>query len=77
MEELKRQAEWARQVKKSKKVARDNDPSTLQDTDVLFVLHHEEVKVVEDCLLECLMTGTFSTSQKQHILNVLKYLQED
>lgn len=77
MEELKRKAQFAKQAKKAR-MARE-DPSSLQPTDILFILHKDEVETLEDVLLDVLeyWDDSLLAKQKWHILNVLKYIQED
>lgn len=77
LEELKRKAKEAKIRKQREKSA--SDPSTLQPTDVLFVLHSEEVETLEDLLLDVLVhwDDTLSSKQKRHVLGILKYIQED
>lgn len=61
--------------RKRKRVDRvNNDPSTLQQDDVMIVLHSKEVDLIETLLCTVLEEGT-DKEEKRTALNILNHIQ--
>lgn len=68
--------EWVKNRAKLARVEKERDnPSTLQEGDVLLVLHMNEVELLTDLLYDSLGDSEKSVDQKRTALNLIKHIE--
>lgn len=71
MKEMLKRSKAKKDAKKKK-----NDPGTVRETDIMLVLHEEEVDLIEDLLCD-LLESDAKNRVKKIALNILNHIQSD